>query len=113
MAKPTKKDPTGQRGNRKSATAKLQRRFTRAESKVKAMVRRIPRERKRQAVLVNAPTIPVYEYEISAEELEQLNEAIRDTVDLEVLETTADRMSPNWWWQDAVEVPYRQGTASE
>lgn len=113
MGKKTKADPTGQAVNRRKATLQLQRRFTSAEREVKRLFRAIPRKRRREAVLPNADSLTVYDYQSTATELEVLERQIRATIDEEVPETQADVMPPNWWWQSVIELPYRQGTAEE
>lgn len=113
MGKKSKTDPTGQATNRRKATRLLQNRLTMAQRRVRQLFRDIPRTRRREAVLPNAKVIPVYDYQISAAELEELERRIRATVADEVLETQFNRMPPNWWWQNVIEQPYRQGTAEE
>lgn len=113
MGKKTKQDPTGQANNRRKATRLLQNRFTISERQVKSLFRAIPRTRRTQAPLTNADAIPVYDYQISATELEELERRIRGILDDVVLETRTDRMPPNWWWQSVIEPSYRQGTAEE
>jgi hypothetical protein len=113
MTKKTKQDPTGQAANRKKATSRLQTRLSFAERRVKQLFRIIPRTRRREAVLPNAKIIPVYDYQITAAELEELERRIGAILDDELLETQFNRMPPNWWWQSVIEGPYRQGTAEE
>lgn len=109
---PTKSDPTGQARNRRSATVKLRNRLTIAQRQVKALFRAIPRKRRSEAVLTNS-AIPVYDYQITAAELELLEQRLRGIVSEQLLETQLTRMPPNWWWMDVIEQPYRQGTAAE
>lgn len=111
--KKTKQDPTGQAVNRRKATRRLQNRLTLAQRKVKQLFRAVPRKRRQEVVLPNAKTIPVYDYQITAAELEELERRIRAIVSDELLETQFNRMPPNWWWQGVIEPPYRQGTAEE
>lgn len=113
MGKKTKTDPTGQATNRRKATRRLRRRLTLAERRVKRLFRDIPRTRRQEAVLSNANVIPVYDYQITASELEELERRIRGVISDELLETQFNRMPPNWWWQDIIEPPYRTGTAEE
>lgn len=113
MGKKTKTDPTGQASNRRKATRKLQARLSTAEKQVKQLFRAIPRERRLEAPISNENLIPVYDYQITADELEQLESNIRTAVGAAVLDTQFDRMPPNWWWQNTIELPYRQGTAEE
>jgi hypothetical protein len=113
VGKKTKTDPTGQATNRRTATRRLQNRLTLAERRVKQLFRAIPRTRRRETVLPNAKVVPVYDYRITASELEELERRIRAIIGDELLETQFNRMPPNWWWQDAIELPYRQGTAEE
>lgn len=138
MGKKTKQDPTGQAVNRRKGAAGLSQRLTTAEKRIKRLFRSIPRTRRTQTTLQNSlmrdvgaeigklfnafepvrdlivsATIPVYDYQINPDELEELNTAMRRVLDDELLETQFDRMPPNWWWQRNVERPYRQGTAEE
>ena len=112
MGKKTKQDPTGQATNRRKATRRLQNRLTLAEREVKRLFRAIPRKRRTETPLVNA-VVPVYDYQITAAELEELERRIREILNRTVLETQFNRMPPNWWWQDVIEPSYRQGTAEE
>jgi hypothetical protein len=113
MGKKTKQDPTGQAVNRRKATRRLQNRLTLAERRVKRLFRAVPRTRRQETVLPNAKVVPVYDYQITAAELEELERRIRAILSDELLETQFNRMPPNWWWQSVIEVPYRQGTAEE
>jgi SPP1 gp7 family putative phage head morphogenesis protein len=113
MGKKTKHDPTGQAVNRRKGTRRLRNRLTLAERQIKALFRAVPRTRRQETVLVNAPVIPVYDYQITASELEELERRIRAVINDELLETQFNRMPPNWWWQDVIEVPYREGVADE
>ena len=143
MGKKTKQDPTGQATNRRRARVRLRNRLTRAQKKTRALFRAVPRTRKQKTTLTNSirgfitrealfdaigvmldkgqdiqplltsAVIPVYDYQITPEELEMLNISLRRVVNDELLETQFDRMPPNWWWQKDVELPYRQGTGEE
>lgn len=112
MGRKTKQDPTGQARNRRLAGNRLRNRATLAEREVKALFRAIPRTRRQQATVVNQ-VIPVYDYQITAAELEVLEQRIRSITNDQFLETQFNRMPPNWWWQDVIERPYREGTAEE
>lgn len=111
MAKKTKQDPTGQAVNRRKAARQLQNRLTLAQRGTLKLFRAIPRKRRRETVLPNANVVPVYDYQITAAEREELERRIRAIIGDELLETQFNRMPPNWWWQSAIEPPYRQGTA--
>jgi len=114
MAKKTKQDPTGQARNRKKGELTLDRRLVRAEREVKALFRAIPRERRRQTSIVNQPTTTtIYDYQISDQELASLAASVAFILNQELLETQTGTMPANWYWQDNVELPYRQGTAEE
>jgi hypothetical protein len=106
-------DPTGQGNNRRRATRLLRDRLTVAQRAVRRLFRDIPRTRRQEAVISNARVVPVYDYRITSDELEQLERQIRGTIGDELLETQFNRMPPNWWWQGVVEPAYRQGTAEE
>lgn len=113
MGKKTKTEPTGQANNRRGATRRLQNRITLAQREVMRLFRDVPRKRRQEAVLPNAKVIPVYDYQITASELEELERRIHAIVDDQLLETSFNRMPPNWWWQGVIERPYREGTAEE
>lgn len=110
MGKKTKTEPTGQANNRRRGTRLLQNRITLAQREVMRLFRAVPRKRRQEAVLVNAKVVPVYDYQITASELEELDRRIRAVVAAELLETQFNRMPPNWWWQSVIKSPVRQGT---
>jgi len=110
MAK-TKTDPTGQARRRNRGTRTLTRRLRNAERQIKKLFRDIPRERTQQTRIVNAVT-PVYRYDLNSREQEVLNEQIRVVLNDELLESQ-NVMPPDWYWQDNIEPPYRQGTLEE
>lgn len=112
MGRRTKQDPTGQAAARREAYARLARRLTEAQRAVVGLFKRIRYERRLETVLINA-TIPVYDYQITNQELIELEAAIRTVVNAAVMETQFNRMPPNWWWQEALEPPYREGMAAE
>lgn len=117
MSKKTKADPTGQASNRKKGTLTLNRRLNKSEREVKALFRAIPKKRKSKAAIVNlyevnAPTV-FYEYDITDQELSQLQNSIDFILNNELLETQTGDMPMNWYWRDNIELPYRQGTAEE
>lgn len=113
----TKVDPTGQAKNRKKGTLTLDRRLIKSEREVKALFRAIPKKRKTKAtitneLLINATTV-FYEYEITEQELSQLQNSVSFILNNELLETQTGDMPINWYWKDNIELPYRQGTAEE
>jgi SPP1 gp7 family putative phage head morphogenesis protein len=108
----TKSDPTGQSKARRRAYKALSNRLTRAERRVKALFRSIPRKRRSEAVITNDSEV-FYDYDLSAFEQEQLRKEIEAILDQEVLETEQDSIPPFWWWEQYVEQPYRQGTLDE
>lgn len=113
MGKKTKVDPTGQVKTRRSASRRLQRRLNLAQTEVKRLFREIPRTRRQKTILTNQ-VIPVYDYQITASEFEELERRITAALGDQLLETASfTRMPPNWWWQSVVERPYREGTAEE
>jgi len=113
MPRKTKADPTGQAGNRNKGTRRLTARLTRAESRVKELVRAIPRVRRRIVKIQNAEQTVFYDYELSAQDQEQLDRSIRFILNEELLETQTDIKPFRWYWQDNIEPPYRQGTLEE
>jgi len=114
MRKQRQQDPTGQKGNRLKGRRGLRRRLKKAEREVKTLFKTIPRTRRQITKLQNrSAVIPVYDYQITPEELEILNRRVAGVLDAELLQTSTDRLPPNWWWASVVELPYRQGTAEE
>lgn len=114
MPTPTKakQDPTRQAGNRNKAAIAIRKRLRRAQRQVIALFERVPYSIERQTVVVNA-TVPVYDYEITPEELAALLAAVQSVITDQLLETPVNRMPPQWWFQPFVELPYRQGAARE
>ena len=108
----TKSDPTGQSKARRRAYKALSNRLTKAERRVKALFRSIPRKRRSEVVITNASEV-FYDYDLSAFGQEQLRKEIEAILDQEVLETEQDSIPPFWWWEQYVEQPYRQGTLDE
>lgn len=113
MSKKTKSDPTGQARNRNKGTRRLSTRLTRAEREVKALFRAIPRSARRQTKIVNAEQTTVYTYDINALQQQQLEQSVEFILNRELLETQTGTMPPDWYWQEDVEQPYRQGTVEE
>lgn len=109
MPKKTKADPTGQNSARNKGTRTLQRRLTMAERGVKALFKEIPRERRRQAAIVNADEVTYYDYDYPPSDQMQLAANVQALVNTNLV-TTAEQMPPDWYWQDNIEQPYRQGT---
>lgn len=107
-----KKDPTAQAGHRKRSTIKFNRRLNAAKKDIVALFKAIPVTYSRDVVVVNE-TIPVYDYQITTTELAALNQSIASIVRAELLDTQYDRIDPNWWWKEPLEVSYRGGTARE
>ena len=114
MPAPTKakQDPTRQAGNRDRAAAALRRRIRVARREALALFEEVPYAIKREGVVVNA-TVPVYDYQITAEELAVLIAAVQAAIGDQLLETSLNRMPPQWWWKTHIELPYRQGAARE
>lgn len=109
MATRNKQDPTGQNRNRKKGARALQSRITRAERQIKALFRAIPKERRRQAGIINNAEVTFYDYDYPPIEQERLTSQVQGILD-EELETIDPQMPPDWFWQDNLEQPYRQGT---
>ena len=106
MARATPTDPTGQARNRRAAARALRVRLGRAQRKVLAAFREIPRKRRRVADI--AVNLEVYDYEVEGVALAALLAFILDS-ELETLTTAAP---PGWYWAADVELAYRQGTLS-
>lgn len=113
MALTSKQDPTQQATNRKAAAVALRARLRSAQAAALSLFGRVPYSVRRERAVVNAATVPVYDYQITPEELALLMAALQAAVGDQLLETTVNRMPPNWWWQSHVELPYRQGAARE
>ena len=109
MAKPTDKDPTGQRTNRRATNAKFAKRLKIAERKIIAQFRAIPRNRRQQKV---NSTLVFYQYDMSSRDLQALQLAIQNYLDAS-LGTQGDLMPDDWWYRSQIELPYRQGTLQE
>lgn len=105
----TKQDPTGQARNRKRARAALDKRLNSAKRAVVALFLGIPRRSKRVAPVVNADETIVYTYDLPPEQLVAVQDQVRTEINRE-LETTGDRVPPEWFYKPEVEQPYRQGT---
>lgn len=111
MASKTKADPTGQRDNRAKSIRRLDRRLEIARRKVIALFREIPRSRSTKVKIQNAETV-VYDYNITPEQLENLDQQVTAILNDE-LGTTQDRVPAGWWYKPDVELPYRQGVLEE
>lgn len=105
-----KEDPTGQARNRNKSSRRLSSRVGKAERKVKALFRAIPKSVKKITKIVNAKQTTVYDYEADQE---QLTRSVEFILNEELLETQAGIMQADWFWKDDVELPYRQGTVEE
>ncbi len=77
-----------------------------------ALFRAVPRTRRRETILTNEQRT-FYEYDLTPEQLAELERQIQAAIDAQVLETTGERMPDDWWWQDRIEPPYRRGTGDE
>lgn len=113
MAKKTQTDPTGQRDNRARTTRKLDARLEQARRGVIKLFRDVPSSRRVVRKITNADTLPVYDYDLTPEQLEILQARIRQIIDMLLLETQGDTMPMNWWYKPEVEQPVRQGTLEE
>ena len=110
-SKKRKDDPTGQASRRRKATRALVQRLKISEGAIKRLVREIPATRRTVTPIQNAVTV-VYDYDITPEQLAQLEAQVRLVLDVQ-LETQNDTPSAIWFWTDQVEPPYRQGTLEE
>lgn len=102
MASKTDADPTGQRDNRKRTTRVLQARLKKARRESITIFRNVPNTR----IVANQV---IYGYDLNPGQAEILNNQFRKIVG-DALDTTADTMPLNWWFQKNIEIPYRQGT---
>lgn len=112
-SKKRKADPTGQASRRRKATRSLDTRLTKAEQRIKPLVRALQPERRTVTPIRNAdqPTI-IYDYGMTPAEILDLERQIRAILNQE-LGTEGDRVEPDWFWYDQIEPPYRQGTLEE
>lgn len=108
----TKEDPTGLARTRNRAGLRLGKRITNAQRRIRVLFRGVPRTRRTQAVIANAEQAVIYDYDLSADQLQALYAQIRFTLDDE-LETEQDQMPPDWWWMPIIEQPFRQGALEE
>lgn len=111
MGKKTKTDPTGQARNRDKTTRRSDQRLERARREVLRLFQAIPRDRRLETPITNAEV--VYTYDLTPEQLEALNAAVRAIINEQLLETQGEQMPPRWWYQPEVELPTRQGTLEE
>lgn len=112
MAKRTSADPTGQRINRARTARLLNQRLERARRDIVSLFRDIPKSR-RTVKAVNADDQVIYDYDLTPEQVETLNNRIRAIIDEYLLETQTDTMPMRWWYQEQVEQPTRQATIEE
>lgn len=110
MGKKTPADPTGQGTNRVRSGNRLKRRLTDAERVIKRMFRSIPRTAHTERVISNAERAVIYDYVYPPEAEQRFDAMVRELLDELLLETQLDAMPPGWWWQEDIELPYRQGT---
>lgn len=108
--KQTKSDPTGQRANRARTSKRLWARLQKAQIDVISLFRAIPK--KRRTYTVNEQK-PVYDYDLTPEQIEILNNKIRQVLNDVLLETQGDTMPMGWWYKGEVELPVRQATLEE
>lgn len=111
MGKKTPQDPTGQGVNRRKSKKRLQNRLEKAKREIKALFREIPKRRRTQVKIVNQDQV-IYDYDLTPEQREIFEAEVRRILD-EDLETQGDRVPPEWFWKQDVELPYRQGTTEE
>lgn len=107
MARPTTTDPTGQRANRRKTYRQLAARLRAAQAKVLAEVKGIKYTKKIQQPIANVDLV-LYQYDMSAADMEVLALAIQSHLERELDVMPAD-MPIDWWYKKEVELPYRQG----
>lgn len=115
MAKQTTGDPTGQRVNRARTTRRLNERLELSRRSIVSLFRQVPKSRRTVKKIRNQQEgyQVVYDYDITPEQLEILNNQIRIILDDYLLQTTGDSMPMRWWYTPEVEQPTRQGTLEE
>ncbi len=111
MAK-NKEDPTGLARTRNRAARRLQKRITNAQRAIRVLFRGVPRTRRTQAVIPNAESVVIYDYDMTPDQLQALYAQIRAELDAE-LETEQEQMPPFWWWMPIIEQPFRRGALEE
>lgn len=108
----TKGDPTGQRKNRADTSKHLAARIEKARREVITLFRAVPKSRRSVTKTVNEQ-IPVYDYDLTPEQAEILNNKIRKIIDDLLLETEGNTMPMKWWMKEDLELPTRQATIEE
>lgn len=108
----TKADPTGLARNRNKSFRRLKVRIDRAEKKIKALFRAIPKKRRTKVKIQNKETSTIYDYELTAQDLDQLNRSIDFIINDELLESQ-NEMPFDWYWKEDIEQPYRAGAIEE
>jgi SPP1 gp7 family putative phage head morphogenesis protein len=113
MARKTPQDPTGQKANRARVARGLIKRLRNAKRRIMREYRAIHKTRRSITPIQNQAKV-VYDYNLTAAEIEAINAEIRRLLNDELLETQqTDQVPPDWWYKPVIEQPYRQGTAEE
>lgn len=106
--------------NQQRAIKKLDRdltiRLSRAEQKIKLMLRSIPRKTRTIVDIQNrlAVNLVITEYELSPAEIEQMIADIQRILNQELLDSPqGEDIPPNWYYKPDIEQPYRAGTIEE
>lgn len=113
MSKKTPADPTGLESQRKKMAREINIRLSKVEKQVKTMFRRIPKERSRVTVITNSEQTVTYSYQITDQELEEMEALIAFILAQELLQTQTGIRPPNWYLNKNIEQVYRQGTLEE
>lgn len=113
MASKTSADPTGQRYNRARTVRLTDARLERARRAIVTLFRDIPYQRKTVPKVRNQQEQPVYTYDLTPEQLEILNNKIRQILDAELIETEGNTVPIKWWYKQEIEQPVRQGTLEQ
>jgi SPP1 gp7 family putative phage head morphogenesis protein len=113
MGKITKQDPTGQARTRLKATRALESQVRQAKAEILILFRGIPRTVKSVKKITNAKSTQVYDYQITEQQFEQLDQSARNAISNIFLETIGESMPYGWTYKKYVELAHRQGTVEE
>lgn len=108
----TKADPTGMARARKRSSKRIEKRLNAAEKEVLALFKQIQKKRRSKTKIVNKEVTIFYDYELTDQDIQQMNNSVQFILNRELLESQTN-MPPDWYWKDDIEQPYREGTIEE
>lgn len=113
MPRKTEQDPTGQARNRAKSERKLSRRLELAYPQVMALVKAVPKERRRVTKITNDSGIQVfYDYDFGPQAQLQMENEINEIFQA-LFEISQDQPPFDWFFEPDIEIPYRQGAIEE